>query len=309
MVAYAFFVGLLVAAAALGYFVYKSYSASHKLRSILIAFAAAILVLGLSGAVFLYAFLSYPANDDPRFAGRNNIYIDREDKVSGAAKPRRSAVRVVFPYSVRKDSDFEVRLILSADPPLAAGDYTSELQGPYSLKLRPQRSCASPPSNSGVACKSIKDPRDEIALTWDVTPTAEAEAILRLTIPAIWSDSLDWSASIEFDGYAPLVEGREEVLDARRPQFRLTESTRFAFDYDRRMREKGELFQLPYARAGAEIDLDTRQVRFPIMVSTSLGLDSATYGKLALLGTILSGFLGTGWAWKLYELIRPARTR
>lgn len=66
--------------------------------------------------------------------------------------------------------------------------------------------------------------------------------------------------------------------------------------------------RVPYAHRGAEIDLESRQLRFPVRVSTSLGLSGDTYAKLALVGTILSGFLGTGWAWKLVELLKPKPT-
>jgi hypothetical protein len=55
------------------------------------------------------------------------------------------------------------------------------------------------------------------------------------------------------------------------------------------------------------IDFGRREVRFPINVSTTLGLSSSTYAWLSLIGIILAGGLGSGWLFKILEVLR-ART-
>jgi len=143
-----------------------------------------------------------------------------------------------------------------------------------------------------------------------VTPKEEAEATLQLTIPEIWPNGGNWSASLKFDGKEPLVSRNETkvVLSPDQPQFRLTESTPFEGHLVITESDRGYVQDRPsYARAGANIDLDTRAIRFPIQVVTSLGLNGTTYAWLAVVGIALSGMLGTGWLWKALELFRARR--
>ena len=135
MVAFAFFFGTVVAAALLGYLVYRRYSPVHPRRWVAGAVVSAIFVIGLAALAFLYARASYPPADDPIF-DRNSIFIQRKE-LSGT---HRSDVRLVFPYSVRKGSDFEILLMLSADPPLPAGNYISEVSGPKYFQFRSRQS-------------------------------------------------------------------------------------------------------------------------------------------------------------------------
>lgn len=51
------------------------------------------------------------------------------------------------------------------------------------------------------------------------------------------------------------------------------------------------------------IDLNNQEVRLPIEVSTTLGLSSKTYAWLAVVGIFLSGALGSGWLFKIIELV------
>ena len=305
MVAFAFFFGTVVVAALLGYLVYRRYSPVHPRRSVGLAVVSAIFVIGLSALAFLYARASYPPADDPIFEGRNTIFIQREE-LSGA---HRSDVGLAFPYRVRKGSDFEILLLISTDPPLPAGTYVSEVTGPESLRFRPETKCPAP-VDSAAACKAIKEEKSQISLGWDVTPKEEAEATLQLTIPEIWPNGGNWSASLKFDGKEPLVSRNETkvVLSPDQPQFRLTESTPFEGHLVITESDRGYVQDRPsYARAGANIDLDTRAIRFPIQVVTSLGLNGTTYAWLAVVGIALSGMLGTGWLWKALELFRARR--
>ncbi len=128
MVAFAFFFGTVVAAALLGYLVYRGYSRVHPWRSVVLAVVSAVFVIGLAALSFLYASIFYPSADDPRFEGRNSIFIQRKE-LPGT---HRSDVRLIFPYRVSRGSDFEILLVVSADPPLPAGNYISEVSGPES---------------------------------------------------------------------------------------------------------------------------------------------------------------------------------
>lgn len=312
MIAAIYLVVVLLVSAGIGYVYYRRDRGLSWAWVISVGLLLAFVLMAASGIVFLYAGLSYPAADDPRFTRTNSIYIDRANPIPGQVEPQHSEVLLQFPFEVRKGGDFEVRLTLSAAPaPIAPGEYASTLQGPKVLELRSQRNCPSTTADQSTACVRLERAANQISLVWDITPTAEADPTVRVGIPSFWPISSDWQAAIKFDGegavYSP-TPGCERsrwigeegsclpvlplMLDERNARFELT-------------RDTPRLFRVGYAHRGAEIDLETRQLRFPIRVTTSLGLDSNTYAWLALLGTLLSGFLGTGWAWKLVELFKP----
>jgi hypothetical protein len=318
MVAYTYLVAMLAISTVLGYLTYRAQSERRRLRSIFVAVSSAIGIAFISGIVFFFTALTYPADDDPRFAGRNIITVSREYLEAGHDQLQKSNIKLAFPFDVHKNNDFEISLVLAASPePIAVGSYVSALIAPKTLELRPERAgCAA--LDVTAACTSIAQPKSEITLSWDVTPTAEAVAQVRVMIPAFWPSGNDWTASVEFDGRSPVYgtgpgcnnrwagsmdSPCQEVfpvkLGPRHPSFVLTEDTPGTL---------GSLgWALPYAFARPEIDLGQNQVRFPIRVVTSLGLDADTYAKLALLGTVLSGFLGSGWAWKILELLKAKK--
>jgi hypothetical protein len=312
MVAFIYFAAMIFSSAAIGFLVHRWQRHLHWGWSVAVGMLlATVLTIG-AGVVFLLASSSYPAADDPRFGRANSIYIVRETPVPGEGDPQRSEFLLRFPFEVRKGSDFEVRLLLTSAPlPIPAGDLASTLQGPRVLEVRPQRNCPSVTDQSS-ACIRLERSAGEATLVWDVTPTAEADPTVRVSLPAFWPSGDTWKARLQFDGrnavFSPdprcarnkWIESMEGgcgpvlpvVLDAHQPRFELTDNS-------------PTLYQLPYAFRGAEVDLASNQLRFPIRITTSLGLNASTYAWLALAGTILSGFLGTGWAWKLLELFKP----
>jgi hypothetical protein len=192
------------------------------------------------------------------------------------------------------------------------------------LEVRPARNCPTDPkpSDPGAACLQVIQPTSEITLSWDITPTAQADPLLRIGIPVAWSSGDNWQAQIEFEGSSPAVCRKETnnllrsdegpiipvsrtyrrirrkfceewgnlVLDSRHSSFLLTPSVELLPD-----------IRVPYADRGAGIDLQNKWIEVPITVTTSIGLDEDDYAKLTLLGTVISGLLGTGWLWKLIE--------
>lgn len=300
-------------------------------RQLIVGTGIAFVLMVGSGVGFLYAGAKFPAADDPRFRGTNSIYIARAALIPGEAEPQRSEILLKFPFEVQKSRDFELRLLLNSAPsPIPVGEYTSIFQGPKVLEARPQRNCQ---TESEKACIRLERPDHDATLVWDVTPTAEADPFVRVSFPVFWPTSPTWTARLKFDGWdvmipnpdpgAPCIPRTLEeddlrhepgpsckpplvplVLDAHHPRFMLTSSIVPG--------DIGKVFgaiigpgpRIPYADRGAEVDIESRQIRFPIKITTSLGLDAQTYAWLAAIGTILSGVLGAGWAWKLIELFK-----
>jgi hypothetical protein len=56
------------------------------------------------------------------------------------------------------------------------------------------------------------------------------------------------------------------------------------------------------------MDLNLGEVRFPILVTSTLGVSASTYAWLALIGVALSGALGNGWLFKLLEYVKARKT-
>jgi hypothetical protein len=58
-------------------------------------------------------------------------------------------------------------------------------------------------------------------------------------------------------------------------------------------------------------DMLSGQLRVPVEVVDTLGVSRSVYNALALMGTLLSALLGSGWLWKLLEWwrIRSISTR
>jgi hypothetical protein len=77
LVAFEILFALLAASGALGYFIYRLYKGSRGALPWIGASVAALFTAVFSFGVFFDFGMSYPANDDPRFKGKNTIYIHR----------------------------------------------------------------------------------------------------------------------------------------------------------------------------------------------------------------------------------------
>jgi len=310
MVAILYFAGVVLAGGVVGALVWRSQRGAHWLWSLAIGLPLALVLAVVSGAVFFYAALIFPTADDPKYAGNNSIYILREDNFPDPNSKQAERILLTFPFDVQKGSDFPVRLELSAGPtPISAGIYSSAFAAPKLLEARPQSNCKDTPPAS--ACNTLARSSELITLSWDITPTSEGDALVRISIPPIWAVGDTWKAGLEFDGrkavFSPDAQCNKNrwmesmdggcgpvlplLLDVHAPHFVLTTNT-------------PTLFSLPYAYHGAEVDFENLQIRFPIRVTTSLGLTAQTYAWLALAGSVLSGFLGSGWGWKLVDIFK-----
>jgi hypothetical protein len=55
-------------------------------------------------------------------------------------------------------------------------------------------------------------------------------------------------------------------------------------------------------------DMHSGQLRVPVEVVDTLGVSRSVYNALAVIGTLLSAVLGSGWLWKLLEWWRTRYT-
>jgi hypothetical protein len=268
-----------------------------------------------SAIIFLYAALEYPGVDEERFAGQNQIEVIREASLGekeGDLKSRVS-VLVAFPKNARKDYDFTVRLVASATPELGSGEYKAYLTTSKSLEVRPRYTCQGAKSEErpGVACATSQS-GSELELGWDVTPSLSSEGRpdFVLSLPALWAPNASWVGHLRVGGrelieYVNLpcardnerrvdlgnCETRSVVLNPQRPRYSIDHNNP---DLDREYE-------------GIEVDLVANTISFPVEVTTTLGFSAATYGWLALGGTIISGMLGSGWIWKLLDAVKKRR--
>lgn len=66
---------------------------------------------------------------------------------------------------------------------------------------------------------------------------------------------------------------------------------------------------LEVSNADTIVDLARGEFRFLVEILTTLGVSRGTFGWLAVLGALVSGFLGSGWLWKVLEARRGGNER
>ena len=309
---------VVLTSAVVGLAVYWPLRRARVVFRVLVGLFFGLSAMLASALILLNAALKYPGYDSDQFYGLNRVSITRDSIVSQYDKKPGSIVKLIltFPSDVRKGDDFPIRLSISAYPELKPGDYRSSLSTARIVEVRPHFTCAKGigEAAAGEACSNIPVGDSGVDLAWEATPISEARPRFVITLPIIWDPRDIWIAHMKFGDKDPTVCSGEDcylkrsceqregicVLDAGSPRFVMNDRvpSRGSLDYMR----VGEY-------DGIDIDLAANTISFPIQITTTLGLNIETYGWLAVAGTIASGMLGSGWAWKLLDGIKMRRQR
>jgi hypothetical protein len=183
-------------------------------------------------------------------------------------------VEVRAPTKVTSREDFSLALSVSSNLPLPVEVRAVRLSGPRSAEVRTLDVCATNQENPPSACSAPAGNRFQVA--WDVTPTEPGQLLFTIGVP---SDVMPQSGIQKWEAiwvgpWGSGGRGESPVMSPSSPAL---------------------------TWRGVSIDMHSGQLRVPVDVVGTLGVNRSLYNGLALMGTILSAFLGSGWLWKLLE--------
>jgi hypothetical protein len=268
-------------------------------------------VIGAS-VIFLIAFIKFPASDDRNWSELDKVelLVDSSKKSSRIDDRAVRTYRRRFEYSSGSPNEFNPPVIKSADlhadyalsisfpaqtpsgdditivltvsarsTPLPTGELRAVLRS-QNLKVWTTQSCASAPKSvDGLAACSTVTSHNSVNFIWTASPAAQGVRQLAIEFPAVWQGS-EWSAILAKNS-VPVSGGANYT-----PLLLSTSSPTYGSP-----------------RGDFSVDVSRRDIRFPIKVLTSLGLSAYTYGVVGVIGVALAGALGSGWVFRLIELI------
>ena len=132
--------------------------------------------------------------------------------------------------------------------------------------------------------------RCSLRVTWDLTPTESGSLIFTVSLPK--------SASIVPADINEPWEGY--MIDSASPLWRSVKTFKPGSSVMTPL-YRGDDFSTPYSFS---LDVARQQLRIPMQIVTTLGMTRGTYEWVALLGTCISAFLGTGWLWQILTAMR-----
>ena len=197
-------------------------------------------------------------------------------------------IALLFPASVTSHEDFSLGVTVLSQHQIPTAVRTVRLSAPRSAEVRTLDTCGPDEKSALSACSTSDGKKFQVA--WDVTPTEPGELLFTIGLPA---DVMPHYGAHEW---------RAQFIE-RRSRDRIGPSTSApAF---------GASVISPALPAmtwdGVSVDLESQQIRIPVFVETTLGVSRNVYTALALIGTALSGLLGSGWLWRFLEWWRGSR--
>jgi hypothetical protein len=120
-------------------------------------------------------------------------------------------------------------------------------------------------------------------VAWDVTPTEPGQLLFTIGVPSKLmpqSGVAKWEA-VAVGPYGSGGRGESATMSASSPAV---------------------------TWLGMSTDMHSGQLRVPVEVVDTLGVSRSAYNALALIGTVLSALLGSGWLWKLLDWRRMRGT-
>ncbi|UES46811.1 hypothetical protein [Roseibium aggregatum] len=259
---------------------------------------AVFIALVLSYSTFTLLNVVVPTLSDPVFDATNTPRLDKQDIIvelqyrcinvqgpgGGVNKvctsvpntvERNVGIELEFPSSVPINEDFSIAARATSTLDFPDGVYTAELYKPKSIEARSSDTCDKDQEADGVvltACRAITS-SDLVDFRWTLTPTQTGRAEI-----AIKTNTLDFSGvTTASPGGAINLSygGRSGAISADSPTLTF-----------------GEL----------ELDGPRSEIRFPIRVLTTVGVDQTTFDRLKIVGAVISALaalLGAGFLLKV----------
>jgi hypothetical protein len=183
-------------------------------------------------------------------------------------------VEVRAPTQVTSREDFSLALSISSNRKLPVDVRGVRLSAPRSAEVRTLDVCVSSQESPPSACSAPTENRFQVA--WDVTPIEPGQLLFTLGVPPdlMPQSGIEKWEAIWVGPWGSGGRGESPVMSASSPAL---------------------------TWRGVSIDMHSGQLRVPVDVVGTLGVNRSVYNGLALIGTVLSGFLGSGWLWKLLE--------
>lgn len=318
MVAAAVFLVTLTIAALLGLMIYRW---RRGRRLTILWTIGSVLISGflfiLSGTVYLYYALAYPALNHFSLAQRDALDLRfgmaSAPTVAGTPSektPGDAGSRIIFRPTFDAGVGVDFRIYLRVVPVTATGQIQVELDAPSSWEVRTTDICSPPRSLSASklvsACGIVVDGVFEAS--WTVTPSSAATSLSTIVLPAelrpralhgdnwraypyVNGSALTWLKSsrskTEFlppDSPHPWPHGSSAEAALQAVVVLDTESPKLAYK-------------------GYDIDLSRGRLSTQTTVVQTLGVSAESYAWLAVIGTILTTALGSGWLIQLLSWV------
>jgi hypothetical protein len=289
MIAIVFTALILMFSAAFGYLVFRSVARRRpsKWITVPISIVLALVILIFAGVGYLWLGSSAPFADDPNLLAESTIEIKgfhgTPDKA--AALPNRNPdcwIRIHYRNNTKLSDDFVVRLDTSVGK---MAPVSAHFSVPEDWKLRTSNTCKS--GKNSDACAPMGS---ENSVNWIVRPEQTSTSIWEVSLAL---DGHEWCTSPWF----ALFYENGSPIAARTRSGRAWASSTSGYATDTGFREVlvATNAQPTLQESGWDINLSKPAIRGKTLVVKTLGVSSATYENLALLGAVGSSALGSGW--------------
>lgn len=270
----------------------------HASRSTSQSAIAVVVSVTLSYLAFSVYSIAFPTLSDPVFDVTNSARLDKREasiqlqlsclKIPGplgvsqavcSSLPkiiiRNIGIELAFPANVPVNEDFSISARATSSPNFPGGIYKAELFKPTSIEARTSDACDDEQTADSVvstACREIAS-SGLVDFRWALTPTQTGRA--EITIKTNTLDFLGATVANVGGTVQLSYAGMSGAISANDPTLVL-----------------GDL----------ELDGPRGEVRFPIEVLTTVGVNQATYDRLKIVGAVISALaalLGAGFLLKL----------
>jgi len=190
-------------------------------------------------------------------------------------------ISILAPESVVPREDFSIGITVTSKREFPTGDHPVRLSAPSSAEVRTLDTCPTIPS---MAC--ARSDGHQFRVAWDITPIQGGQLLFTIGLP---TDLVPQAGLTQWYGRvvgSPSTDGAYGGSTLRGPPNDVSSTSPFA-TWD-----------------GVAVDLRNQQFRVPVTVVTTLGVSRNVYNSLAVIGTVLSALLGSGWLWQILGLWR-----
>jgi len=241
-----------------------------------------------------------PSTDMIEFARPTDLTVRFID-----GTPDGASVTLAFQRETPDYEDFSVSISLVDQDAI---DFTARILKPSEqvVSLRTGQGC--PPSSAATdvfseACSATGNGQS-FGLRWIATPHRAAVVEFVVSSEQLQLQHYGQNAS------AFVTAGGRDVCEWRNPDGSLwrSGSNRSGISCVPVQLDQNRV-ALEVSNADTIVDLARGEFRFLVEILTTLGVSRGTYGWLALLGALVSGFLGSGWLWKVLDSRRGGNER